>query len=95
VSKSVGASFNPRNTRLTQVTHVQKEKDDPKRWIVFFIYLVSVQKLPFTALRLPGKHSFTKSKLLIFGLARPIGRHAPTLKLQRRRTDGTALKFRR
>ncbi len=30
--------FYPRNTRLTQVTHVQKEKGDPKRWAVFFIF---------------------------------------------------------
>jgi long-chain acyl-CoA synthetase len=42
-------------------------------WVKFSTddYIVSVHKVPFTALRLPENYSFTSSKLRIFGLRKP------------------------
>jgi len=37
VSESACAFFNPKSAAWPKVTHVQKEKDDPKRWAVFFV----------------------------------------------------------
>lgn len=44
MSESACAFLTQEAQPMTQVTHVQKEKDDPKRWAVFFVYKVFARK---------------------------------------------------